>query len=625
MAEQNEQGGVPKLIINGRGEERSYGSPPKVEKVVDDHPLIDTRQLAQEIAKAQGLLSPEQYLEDYRDAEEFLKAPFQIVPGAEPRFWPLLNEKEKQEWMIRSTLVIAAYKKSLATGTDKLYMDEMRELAVDLNKRALKVLFGSRTKEGAVERPEYEGVDGVLPATGIYCTIIGDKRFYSLADDEKLFYDHNGNPIKDNLKEVFCSELSEGEKKELIGDYGEYAIQHGYRDINGVEHKGLFDLAKDLRKTCPDSIYPHDKKWGTNISQESFRKLRESIRFWLTTRGRDLLLTVEERNRREDFYNGVFWENGRPKQPGERDLGIDVNSPEWKNLSKEEKDGLRKDMTKLYVYRVLQDRARDAEQIAWNFVYSTSVLENFDSRAYRPEGTKRHGPSNYWTLFQWMAMHPQERFEQKIVRGTEAKEEWSALGTWGIHNVSTGVWAVNVGGRVEVRVPENLRVLPDSLIRSPLFPSMHQGMQRLDGGRSVLTENGKKEDEKCLFNILNSVGRNVLYYKSGAKREELESRIDWGAIGDAPFVPFIFDEMRWADVVLNVFKKGGQASRIGLPDLGEAMRNLRLNHESREKLLAVYFGINANSKELKPKEPRLDWELRKVALKEYFPNLFLEK
>lgn len=628
-----EKDGAPKLIINARGEERIYGSTPHIE----NQPLINAHQLAQEIAQAQGLLSPEQYLEDYRDAEDFIKAPFQIVPGAEPRFWPLLNEKERQEWMIRSTLVIAAYKKSMATGADKLYMDEMRELAVDLNKRALKVLFGATDKESAIEKPEYEGVDGVLPATGIYCTIIGDDKFYGLDDKKELFYDSKNNPMKHNLKEVFCGDLSDGDKDRLRADYGNEMVDD-YEDTGGDRHKGpLIEMIEGLKKDCPDSIYPHqdikDKdtrktkkwnEWGTNISQESFRKLRESIRMWLVTKGRDLLLTTEERNRREDFFNGIIWEKGKIKTLDDRkDLGINTDSPQWKDATEEDKKGYRKLATKQFVFGLLQGRARDAEQIAWNFVYSTSILENFDSRAYRPEGTRRHNPSNFWALFQWVAMHPQERFEQKIARGTEAKEEWSALGTWGVRNLSKRRFDVRrPDGSVGAKIPEELRVLPDAFIRSPLHPSMHEGAVRDDS--ETIYKNEKKE-KGSFFETFNQVGNDVLFKTDSVRREELEGRIKWEEIKDSPFVPFIYDEMRWADVVINVFKKGGEASRIGLADLGEAVRNLRLSHETRERLLMIYSGIDPNSKKLKPKEPWLDWKLRMVALKEYFPNFFLEK
>ena len=680
-----EKGESLKIIIDARGTERTVSKPVEnsqtnqpsqiseaektadfigksVARALEDREpgrVIDTPKLAQEIAKAQGLLSPEQYLEDYRDAEDFLKAPFQIVPGAEPRFWPLLNEKEKQEWMIISTLVIAAYKKSVATGTDKLYMDEMRELAVDLNKRALKVLFGSRNKEGNIERPEYEGVDGVLPATSIYCTIIGDKRFYSLPDEETSFYDLKGNPTEVNLKTVLCKKLSKDEENGLTNDFGNEI--GGYEDPDGVRHKGVIEKdLDDLRKTCPDSIYPHDREWGTPVNQESFRKLRESVRLWLVVRGRDLLLTTEERLHRKEFYEGKFLENSAIKPDDKDDLGIDFDAPELRDRTEEEKGRLREFLIRQRVYRLLKDRARDAEQISWNFVYSTSVLEHFDSRDYRPAGTKRHGPSYFWGLFQWTPMHLQERLEQKVARSVkegerESKEEWSALGSWALHSFNNGWWKreevekqyvkrkdgkpilVGNGNKTveKKKIPAErlgVQVLPDTLFRDALHSqSFHTVSDRQENGKTVYeTGLGKKDENKenngdtSFFSIFNKIGNDVLSDPRNVTREDLETRIDWSEKSDSPFVPFIYDEMRWADVVQQVFKKGAE-SRIGLADLGEAVRNLRLPSSIRKRLLMVYFGIDSNSRTLRPKESQISWRLRLAAIKEYFPNFFLEK
>lgn len=544
---------------------------------------IDTNALASEIAKAQGLLSPELYLEDYRDAEEYLRAPFQIVPGQEPRFWVILNDKEKEEWIVRSTLVITAYKKSMATGADKLYMDEMRELAVDLNKRALKVLFGAQQlviddetgkpkkgPDGKVERKvEYEGVDGVLPATGIYCTIIGDPKFLTHKDRDDL-----------SLKDVLCRSVrgDSNLQKDLEMDYGPEILEQLQTD------------EKKLYEGCPDSFYHHDNSWGTDIGQESFRVLRKSVRHWLLTKGRSLLLTENELSNREAFFK--VGEGGAFK-------------------------------TKRDLYDELKNRARDAEQIAWNFVYSTSVLECFDSRGYRPEGTKRHPPSSFWTLFQWVAMHPQERFEAKIARGAEAKEEWSALGTWGINNLTKNPsWKiVDADGRVKIEVPKDQRVLPDVLIRSALHTSMYQGAVR-EGFKTRYPD--VKNETQTFFEIFNGVGNKVLFDTQNVNRKDLEGSINWQHFSDSPFVPFIFDEMRWADVVVNCFKKG-EGAKIGMPDVSEAMRNLRLTKEQREKLLMTFFGVNANSPTLKPKESFVAWMAKKSALKEYYPNLFLEK
>lgn len=498
-------------------------------------PILDAKELAREMAREQGLMTPQEYIEMYRRAEESY-VPFEIMPGQEPRFWPILNSKERDQWIIRSTLAKAYFKKMSATSTEDLYMDKMKEFAVDLDKVALKELFGK------------SGMDGALPVAGIYSEIIGSPRFYKYGD--KKYFETN-KLEEPNLKNVFCKAMENKHiKNELVKDYGEEIV----RRLEETEAK--------LRESCPDSIY--------TVKQEAFPKLRESIRYWLVTKGRNLLLTEAEMENREEFF--------RDKEK---------------------------------VFLVLQTRARDAEHVGWEFTFITSQLEHFDSRVYRPVGTGRHAPSNFWTLFQWMVMHPQERFEQKIIRQQngviEAKEEWAALGTWAVRNATNGSWTVLLSnGRRVVRFP---RILPDVIMRDALHP------QRFKDGRG---------EDSCLFAGLEKVGRKVLFDEQLPSRTELESEIKWEDVSEAPFVPYNYDEMRWADVILNVFKKG-QSSKINLADLGEAARNLRISNQDREKLLVAYFGANPTSSDLRPKESWVSWQLKKAAVKEYYPNLFLER
>ena len=527
---------------------------------------LDAREFAGALALEQGIMKPSEYLEIYRRAEEeYYKVPIVIAPGSEPRFWPIISEKERKEWYVRATLSTICYKKSNATGTDKLYMDEMKELAVSLNKSALKTIFAK---------------EGVLPTVGIYAEIIGGEKFLRYKDKRNQ-----------SLKDVFCTTISnKGTEKALVRDYGEANVRR------------LKELQTRLYAGCPDSIYPHNddpKKhgWGTNINQESFRVMKESVRFWLVTKGRDLLLTREELNNRDEFFR--------------------------------DKDK---------VLETLWIRARDAEQIGWNFAYATSWLEHFDSRAYRPEGTKRHGPSEYWCLFQWIPMHIQERWEQKIVRGGQGgepdlKEEWAgSLGTWATWNVSQGNWPVreipitDENGRVirgkSIKKVEFPRILPDVIFKDALHPSIYE-RERLEGADLRRKEQEEKRGERPLFDTVREIGEMVLFNTANANRGELEGGIDWTGMSDAPFVPFIYDEMRWADVITNVFKKGAE-SKLHFDDIGEAMRNLRIPIEDRKKLIIIFFGVKAKSRELRTGYDKLAWTgMMRYLLKDY-PNLLTE-
>lgn len=526
------------IAISGRMQTLSEGAAKRLDIEAQTDavaPILDAKELAREMAREQGLMTPQEYVEMYRRAEENY-VPFEIMPGQEPRFWPILNNKERDQWIIRSTLAKAYSKKMNAISTEDLYMDKMKEFAVDLDKVALKELFGKGS------------MDGALPAAGIYSEIIGSPRFYKYGD--KKYFETN-KLEEPNLKNIFCKVMeNEHIKNELVRDYGEEIV----RRLEGMEAK--------LRESCPDSIY--------TVKQEAFPKLRESIRYWLTTKGRNLLLTEAEMENRDEFFQ---------------------------------------DKEKAFL--VLQTRARDAEHVGWEFTFVTSQLEHFDSREYRPAGTKRHKPSNFWTLFQWMVMHPQERFEAKIIRQQngviEAKEEWAALGTWAVRNATSGSWTVSLpNGKRAVRFP---RILPDVIMRDALHP------QRFKDGRG---------EDSCLFAKFTEVGRKVLFEERLPHRSELEGVIDWNKVDEAPFVPFNYDEMRWADVILSVFKKGA-GSKINFGDIGEAARNLRLSRDAREKLVIAYYGANPNSVELKPMYDPIAWNAKQYGLKRDYPNFFLER
>lgn len=561
---------APEEIVGSLLEKKERSvAPPAIRTI--NQPIINAHELAQEIAQAQGLLSPFAYLEEAVDGEEFLKTAQRIVPGSEPRFWGILSPKEKDEWIVRSTLWIIAAKKSAAFSSDELCMDKMHDLAVELNKWALQVLLGD-IREGRIVG---EGKDGVLPAVGIYTTIIGDPRFLDYKDENDL-----------SLKQVFFGKFNNSFVS-LKADYGNDSANALAREC------------QTFHNSCPDSIYPHDKTikgedgkplkdkdgkeipWGTNIDAEGFKMLRKSIRFWLATEGRDLLLTHEESQNREAFF----------KNP----------------------DALE----------IMKFRAREAEVIGWNFVYSQGLLETFDSRAYRPEGTKRHGPSSYWSLALWTTIHLQERFEQKVVRNDnsdsmEAKEEWAGnLGTWALNNYNRGSWTTEDGtGRKKIHIP---KVLPDVLFRSGLF-----NKYIFESGRLANGEPSTEKDGESLFVKFNKIGNEVLFDTKSTSRFKLMSEIDWTKVSDTPFVSYIWDEIRWANMIEKFFKKG-QGVDLSLRDFGEAARNLRLPTDVREKLLIVYFGVNVNSNNIAPKENSLSWGIRKEALKEYFPNLFLKE
>lgn len=523
------------------------------------------------LAREQGIMPLEEIMELYRRAEDWA-TPFEISPGQEPRFWVILTDKERDEWTERSTLVVSAAKKLRITSTEDLTgMAEMSEAAIDLNKESFKVLFG---------------MEGVLPALSIYATITGDQKFLGWngwkesqltakerednkkkPDDKKTkprdkyekYYEANEGS---SLKYVFLN-LTKSQIKGLQSDYGK---ETAAKLVS--EGKKLF-ADGDPIKGCPHSIY--------EANQETFRELRAGIQFWLKTKGRDLLLTENELENRNEFF-----------------------------ANKEK------------AYKTLELRAREAEQVAWNIAFVSSMLEHFDSREYRPKGSRRHGPSNFWTLFQWVAMHPQERWEQKVVRPqfdkgepaqAQLKEEWSAYGTWATWNVKNKKWPIIESGPEKEKVVFP-RILRDTLVKDLFHPLRHKGAEPRGNGNLD-------------FKTLNDNGNKVLFETSSVTSKQIQETINWNKVNDAPNVPYYFDEMRWANVVYEAFKKG-RGAKAGLDDLGEALRNLRIPNEDREKILIAYYGIRPKSKTLKYSGGNIEWMGIKNWLRTNYPDFFTD-
>ncbi len=536
---------------------------------------IDPKQLAREMAREQGIQSPVAYMHEAIEGEEFLKTAQRIVPGQEPRFWIILDAKERNEWIVRSTLWIIAAKKSQAFASEELMMDKMHDLAVDMNKWAHQILWGEVSENGEIRQ---EGKAGVLPATSIYTNIISDIRFrdwmgqHDQKDSKKVvhkgLYEQNGKPSDFNLKRVFFDDF-DSIKADIATDYGALGLMK------------LNSQRKSLSEACPDSIYPHDKSWGTSIDAEGFKALRSSVRFWLTTSGRDLLLNADELANRNEFFEN-------------KERALDI----------------------------LEFRAREAEIIAWNYVYALGTLETFDSRAYRPEGTKRHGPSSFWTLALWTAMHLQERFEQKVLRKNdfdepEGKEEWAgALGTWALRNYEKGSWdSRDANGIRTVKIPQ---ILPDVIFRGGLF-----NKYIFETGRDSKGIPATDKDDSAMYGPLNKIGREVLANPRSESRFDIAAEIKWNNVSDTPYVSYVWDEIRWGNVLETGFKKGME--KVKLTDLSEAVRNLRFDRKTRMNLLKIFFGINPNSPKLTYAHGLVGWLGVLSGVNASSPNYFLEK
>ncbi|KUK82996.1 MAG: hypothetical protein XD98_0458, partial [Microgenomates bacterium 39_6] len=117
---------------------------------------------------------------------------------------------------------------------------------------------------------------------------------------------------------------------------------------------------------------------------------------------------------------------------------LGVSDEMEKAWEKEANDGNKEAEIKL---RQLRFDAKSADAVAWNFIWVTNLVERLDSR-YEREGNlnlrERHG--NLIGLvcsddFR-AAYHPQERWEDKVIKSPSEAREWGAYSSWAIEQMA---------------------------------------------------------------------------------------------------------------------------------------------------------------------------------------------
>lgn len=517
-----------------------WGNPPQnLERLIENpsNTPLNAKEFAKEFAKASGRISPEATLENFLKAEGF-GLEFSIGPGTEPGFYVLYPEKDLDYvgklWNARSFLsTMAAHKYSCASGKD--IFEKGQFFGVEINKQRLKVVFE---------------LEGAIPVTSIYTAIITNRDYVFEKDKE---YKDRKEAVPEGLRQdLLCSvdfinnlKISKGEKDRLIEE------------------------RENLMKLCPNCVW--------NANQETFSALRESVRFWLKTKGRNLLFKDEK---------------------------------EEASLIAEGKD----------IEEIVKARARDAEQTSWNLIYCTGLIEGYNSREHFGDKRKlslKLPPSNFMNLAYLTLFHPQERFEDKVLdrESGDIKEEWGSFGTWATYNISKNRWAEKSFGIVPKK--EGEVTVPRIFSKDTLIPDAFHW------------DAGVKEH---FFDFFYDAGSRFLKQdRVGENSSQVKERFfgkdnsNWNTIKSAPFVQYWSDGYRWGNTIVEVFKKGSGAQRdVDLKDLSEACRNLNIPPSDREFLLMTYMeGINPKKRGIEPAGGMGDWEGHAaMSLKRYEPNFY---
>lgn len=264
-------------------------------------------------------------------------------------------------------------------------------------------------------------------------------------------------------------------------------------------------------------------------------------------------------------------------------------------------------------YSMDEGSAREAEQIAWNLIYLSDVVEEFDSGYNKnvPEGHKRIPPiSSIKSLPIWMMMHPQERLKAKVNSG----ESWSVFGEYA-SSKKRGLFG---------KVPE---ILPRSLFTNVL-KDIKVNDKKVGGlfGLPIF----QKKEPISLFSVMQNVGNNILanpivfdgYRSPSGGVEWKRVGVDWGSkVSEGPFSGHLFDSISPAIKVFGLIQTGEWKG--SMKDLADSCRKLNLGRKDRETLLKAIEGIDPKANSLKAQSYNaLTWRWHLGAVQRYTPSFF---
>lgn len=225
-----------------------------------------------------------------------------------------------------------------------------------------------------------------------------------------------------------------------------------------------------------------------------------------------------------------------------------------------------------------KDKAEDAENIAWNLVYSSNIIEEVDTR-FNPKmkNEKRIPPAvpQFKSMNMWMLMHPQERFEAKLGAGKpgpvdiNSAEAWGALGGWALRKVRAKNWD-----------PRTLQFFPQTMFKNQFQDEKMQ----VDMGGTKMTF------EEFLLNCSDKLTRDP--------EADLDiENIDWNNFNNTPFGSYQSDAIGSATKIFGIYDKGSWDKTIFA--LGDVCRKLKMESKYIENLLMVINGIDTSKDELK--------------------------
>jgi hypothetical protein len=246
-----------------------------------------------------------------------------------------------------------------------------------------------------------------------------------------------------------------------------------------------------------------------------------------------------------------------------------------------------------------KEEAQEAEQIAWNLIYLSNIVEECDSRFNSkierelPTGRIPPAVSQQYSPVTRHMQHPQERLEGKLKAGKfgegVVREAWGAFGEWALNNLQK-----------RGRDPRRTDILPRSL-----FGNAFEYMDCKVNG----------QDTNWL-RLLMSNGERLINDPK-AKIDEP----DWEKLDNTPLAPYFFDRINPAIKVFKVIQNGEWEGPIS--QLGNACRKLGLEKKYRERLLMATKGIDAKSQNLKAVGfSPIKWASYLAGIRKYAPNFF---
>ncbi len=240
------------------------------------------------------------------------------------------------------------------------------------------------------------------------------------------------------------------------------------------------------------------------------------------------------------------------------ELGLEQVRREMREFIKKNTEEIKKEKNKDE-----QDRlAKEADSVAWNWIWVSNLVESVDSRYSKSASGGRHNglPGVLVSDDLRAVFHPQEKFENKCTK----RQEWGAFGKWGVAQMSI----------IENKINFNIN---NNVFEFKSFSSPDQFWSARRTGDKIMIDGKEKEiievfTPECYPTVsMKSFWEEISFENNQGRKMSLldflltNKKINWREIPSAFWVDYIPIKLNKAVKLLEYFKGRETRMEVGKP------------------------------------------------------------